>query len=157
MIEEHKELFIENLISKQSKIAQNEIESTMQSLRTFCIENDLNVLSITTVTFAMEKDSTGNQILDLEILVNIENNYLPSSLPQGFVKKEKLLITNALFTHYEGLKQGMINSLNEIQTYIVQNKIQAITPAYSVSHNPFNQNTNNIDLDIYVGANPNVM
>jgi len=62
-----------------------------------------------------------------------------------------------LYTHYEGNNQGSFQAFNEINNYLISNKLQAITPAYSVSNNPFNQPDGNIDLEIYIGINPNIL
>ncbi len=53
MIEEHKELILNNLVSKRTKVLQEELEPIMQNIKKFCMSNNVAVLSITTVTFGI--------------------------------------------------------------------------------------------------------
>ena len=156
MVATKNELKMENVLSKRMKVSQSDLSRQMEDLKNMCDANFFIVKSLTTVTYAIEKYEKGS-ILDLEILVELKNSVDNENIPNGFVLKPQILITNALMNHYEGPSVGTNNAFNEINNYLMTNKLMAITPAYSVSKDPFKQSENQINLDIYVGINPNIM
>ena len=157
MIETKRELILKNLFTNRIKIHSLEIEKYIQTLKEYCQNNNIYVQRLITVTFGIEKKSKEEQVFDLELILELKNDSSSTYLPDGFVNKSELYITNALYLRYQGSNKDSINAFNEINNYLISNKLQAITPAYSVSNNPFNQSDGNIDLEIYIGINPNII
>ena len=157
MIESKKELKLENLFTNRIKINRFETENYIQALKKRCQDNEIYVQRLITVTFGIENKSDENQIFDLELIIEPKNTDLITHLPNGFLKKTEIYITNALYLHYQGSNKESIKAFSEINNYLISNKLLAITPAYSVSNNPFNQPDGEIDLEIYIGINPNIL
>lgn len=157
MILEKSELKLENLLSIREKFLQKDLEIKMREIKEFCEKNFLIVSSITTITFEIMQNENNQQMIDIEILIEIPNQNIPKDLPEGFNYKKQVYIVNSLKNHYEGASQNSINAYNEINKYILEKKLLPITPAYAVSNNPYAQPDNFINLDIYVGLNPNIM
>lgn len=156
MITEHNELQKKNLFSKRFTTSQIEFSKFMMELKKLCDDNLFIVANIITVTYGIQQTPEG-QMMDIEVLIEIQNMNSDVNMPGDFNIKEEISIINAINMHYEGNQQESVSALNEINRYLSDNKLQAITPAYTVSHNPFVQLGNNINMDVYVGINPNVM
>lgn len=156
MITENNELILCNVYSRRIQVDEEEMQKILKDIQIFCNKKFLFVSSITTVTFGTKKDQNYKPLMDLEILLNIQNQQ-KIELPYGFCKKEKIQIVNALKCCYTGLNENVIQIYNELNKYIERNKIQPITPIYSVNKNPYIQENGRIDLDLYIGINPNIL
>lgn len=156
MIESSRELYMVNVLSKRIKILQSEVYIQIEDIKKICDSNFFIVKSMATVTHGIEKTEKGTE-LDLEIIIELQNRIEDIQIPEGLLVKEKIYITNALYKHYEGSSIGSNTAYNEIKEFLIKNKLQAITPAYSVSKHPFSQSETQMNLDIYVGINPNIM
>lgn len=150
-------LKLDNLLSKRVEITQNDLSLLLNRIRSFCYNNEIVVNNIVTATFGVRNDNNNNQLIDMEILLDLQGNTIPNNFPDDFQTKEKIEIINALHTHFMGKNQESIIAYNEINQYISEHSLQPITPAYAVSHNPYNNSDDIIDIDIYVGINPNIM
>lgn len=56
-----------------------------------------------------------------------------------------------------GIEAGLQSVYNELNAYIAIHKLQPVTPAFSVSLNPFANTQEKVNIDIYVGINPNIL
>lgn len=157
MIYNHKILKLTNLLSVRSKLPQTEIESYIQEICNTCKEKNIKLKMLITTTFGIELDKDGNQILDIEILLPFNKNFIKTTIIEKFAIKEKILITNAIQVHYDGQKVNTLQVINELNNYIISNSLKPITPMYSVSNNPFDQLNGNINMDLFIGINPNIM
>ncbi len=157
MIYNHKILKLTNLLSFRSKLPQTEIESYIQEICNTCKEKNIKLKMLITTTFGIELDKDGNQILDIEILLPFNKNFIKTTIIEKFAIKEKILITNAIQVHYDGQKVNTLQVINELNNYIISNSLKPITPMYSVSNNPFDQLNGNINMDLFIGINPNIM
>lgn len=157
MIYNHKELKQTNLLSFRSKLSQSELESYIQEINNICTEKNIKVKTLITTTFGIEQDKDGNQIFDIEILLPFNKNFIKTTIIEKFAIKEKILITNAIQLHYDGQKVNTLQVINELNNYIISNNLKPITPTYSVSNNPFDQLNGNINMDLFIGINPNIM
>lgn len=143
-------LEMENLMSFRGKVRQQELEK---------IGNDLELQVKTsgaervgypiTVTYGIEGD-----LIDVEVLLPI-NKRVPST--GKYVFKEKLLITNALMVKHVGNPAGLQAVCNELNSYIMENKLVPITAGYNVTRKVDMLNPNNIEIDVYVGISPNIL
>ena len=143
-------LEMENLMSFRGKVRQQELEK---------IGNDLELQVKTsgaervgypiTVTYGIEGD-----LIDVEVLLPI-NKRIPSS--GKYVFKEKLLITNALMVKHVGNPAGLQAVCNELNSYIMENKLVPITVGYNVTRKVDMLNPNNTEIDVYVGISPNIL
>lgn len=157
MIYNHKELKKTNLLSFRSKLSQSEIESYILEINNICRIENIKLQTLITTTFSIEHDKEGKQILDIEILLPSNKKIIENSLFENFSIKEIILITNAIQLHYEGQKLNSLHAINELNDYIIANSLIPITPMYSVSNNPFDQLNGNINMDLFIGINPNIM
>lgn len=143
-------LEMENLMSFRGKVRQQELEK---------IGNDLELQVKTSgaerigypisVTYGME-----GELIDVEVLLPI-NKRIPSS--GKYVFKEKLLITNALMVKHVGNPAGLQAVCNELNSYIMENKLVPITVGYNVTRKVDMLNPNNTEIDVYVGISPNIL
>ena len=143
-------LEMENLMSFRGKVRQQELEK---------IGNDLELQVKTsgaervgypiTVTYGIEGD-----LIDVEVLLPI-NKRVPST--GKYVFKEKLLITNALMVKHVGNPAGLQAACNELNSYIMENKLVPITAGYNVTRKVDMLNPNNAEIDVYVGISPNIL
>ena len=102
-----------------------------------------------TVTYGIEGD-----LIDVEVLLPI-NKRVPST--GKYVFKEKLLITNALMVKHVGNPAGLQAACNELNSYIMENKLVPITAGYNVTRKVDMLNPNNAEIDVYVGISPNIL
>jgi len=92
--------------------------------------------------------------MDAEILVPL-NKEIP--VPSGYVWKPQFLLTNAVKLHHVGHPSALQNSINELNAYITQHQLVPITSGYNVTvkeaRTPLDLDA--MEIDIYVGVNPN--
>jgi len=156
MIKENQELHRYNLVSKRQKITQNEMPYVIDEIKKYAENNQLKIKDIISVSFSNTMENN-EQIIDNECIVEFTSQITNNILPDGYKNKNELLITNALNLSFKGNQQLFLAKYNEIANYIASNKLQPITPMYTVIHNPLEQLGNEVDLDIYIGINPNIL
>ena len=156
MILEKQEFHLTNLISQSRKVTQNEFLTNMEKLKRYSEENNFCVKNFTSVTYSIVIEN-GEQVLDNECIVEFETPVLQENLPEEFNVKNELLITNAVNLSFKGNQSLFISKYNEITGYLSAKKLQPITPLYTVTHYPFSQEENTVDLDFYIGINPNIL
>ena len=155
MITEKNELLLEKVYSKRVLLPQQDLMILLKEIKTYCESNLVIIESLTTVTFGMKKNEKGENVLDEEIILKPEKE--DEKMPEGFVFKEKLYITNALKAHFEGNEEQATQVFIEMNKYITENKLQPITPGYSVSYKPYCRTDHTMNVDLFVGLNPNVL
>ncbi|MDD4113276.1 MAG: hypothetical protein PHC56_09650 [Herbinix sp.] len=120
----------------------------MESARQFKDYMINNGETIITTTKAVEIVDS-EQILDVEILLPVSYR-IPCNEP--FVFKEKIKIVNALYVREDDITK-LQDTMNYMNKYILDNKLQPITSAYLVQ----SKQDNKMITDIYIGINPNVL
>lgn len=140
---------IKNLISRKGKFSEGEFQDALIEIkkesRKYRVKSDETI--ITTTKSVELVDNV--QILDVEILFPV-NSRIPCS--EMFMLKEKIKIVNALHVRESNIA-NLNNTMNQINEYILDNKLQPITTAYLVQI----KQDNNIVTDIYIGINPNII
>ena len=58
---------------------------------------------------------------------------------------------------YKGNPNGLQEACNELNKYIIDNKLQPITVGYNVTKKIDPLDINNAEIDVYVGINPNIL
>ncbi|OJF76803.1 MAG: hypothetical protein BKP49_04340 [Treponema sp. CETP13] len=152
----NKELHLLNVISLRKKMTQIELGKESQNIKKLFDENNLSVKSITSVTYSVTKGQDEKPLLDIELLVEGVANKIPDISLAEYVVKPEIKIVNALYVDYEGSAREIQTAYNTINAYIAEHKLQPITPAYSVSQNPFTSKPESVCMEIYVGISPNV-
>ena len=64
---------------------------------------------------------------------------------------------NAVVASYRGNPMGLQNACNELNQYIMENKLQPITVGYNVTKKVDPLNIDNTEIDVYVGISPNIL
>lgn len=140
---------IENVISRSGKFTTAEFQGAlMETVKEFKEYATNKGESVITTTRSVEVVDN-QQILDVEILFPV-NYKVTCKEPYEF--KNKIKIANALYTKEDDISK-LLDTLNQINQYILDNKLQPITSAYLVQSN---QNNKAI-TDIYIGINPNIL
>ncbi len=138
-----------NLITRSGRLTVTEFQKNLMemasSYKDFAINNGEYII---TTTKAVEFIG-GEQLMDVELLMPISYR-MPVEEPYQW--KDKVRITNALYVKVTdpALLQETLNQVNE---YIAENRLQPITSAYLVQTKQDNMPC----IEVYVGINPNVL
>ena len=92
--------------------------------------------------------------LDMELICLLDKKIDSSG---EYVYKEKIKIINAVMMSYKGNTSGLQEACNELNKYIIDNKLQPITVGYNVTKKIDPLDINNAEIDVYVGINPNIL
>lgn len=140
---------INNLISKSGKFTAIEFQNTLINManvyKNFSIANGDYII---TSTKALEVVN-GEQILDVEILMPVTYR-MP--VEETYTFKSKLKLTNALYKKVIDITK-LQDTLNMMNQYIIEKKLQPITSAYLIQTKQNNQPC----IEIYIGINPNIL
>lgn len=140
---------INNIISRSDKLTSHKFQEVlMETARQFKDYMINNVETIITSTKAVEIVDN-EQILDVEILIPVSYR-IPCSEP--YVFKEKIKIDNALYFREDDITK-LQDTMNKMNQYILDNRLQPITSAYLVQ----TKQDNKMITDIYIGINPNIL
>ena len=143
-------LEIKNLLSVRAKARPQEVEKMGSDLESQVKAAGAERIGYPiTVTHGVEGD-----LIDVEILLPV-NKAIPST--GNYVFKEKILITNALKAKHTGNPAGLQMTCNELNRYIIENKLQPITAGYNVTRRVDMLNPENTEVDVYVGISPNIL
>ena len=158
MIEVNKncELTMENVIAIRKKMGQQEIQQTLMDVGNIISESGANKSGpVVTTTYAVEQAATG-PILDMEILVPLDKGV---TISEPYIFKPLFHLKYAVHARHEGNPQLLQNTLNQMMTYIQENKLTQITSVYSVNINELKQgdSINGMVTDLYIGVNPSVL
>lgn len=147
-----KELLLENVLSFRGIVNQTEMQKTGMDM-----ENVINEAGLkrkgTPVTATYEIKGTN---IDIEILIPIEGD-LSKINNDKYKVKEKVHIVNAVVVNYIGNPNGLQAAYDELNKYIMDNGLQAITVGYSITKRMNPSDIDNTEIEIYVGINPNIL
>lgn len=149
-IKEGQKLEINNLLSFRGKIKQDEMENIVEEMEKFIIQEDAVRLypSIST-TYMME-----GELIDIEILIPINRRIEGDN---KYLFKDKLLICNAVVVRHSGNSESLQKIFSELNQYIIHRELQPITTAYSVTQKKDVLNSNDYNIDIYIGVSNNIL
>ena len=146
------ELLLENVLSFRGIVNQAEMQQTGIDMENIIRENGIHEKGApVTATYEM-KD--GN--VDIEILIPAEGD-LSKIDNEKYKVKKKVHIVNAVVACYVGNPNSIQEAYNELNKYIADNRLQAITVGYAVTKKINSMDIDNAEVDIYVGINPNIL
>jgi hypothetical protein len=149
-IKQNQELNVENLLSYRGKIKQSDIENIGKDMEDYIKSKGGNRIgNPITVTYAVEDD-----MVDVELILPVDRMIASS---EKFRFKDRIKIINAVVAEYIGNPRGLQYAANQLNTFIVEQKLQPITCGYNVTKKVDISNPDNTEIDLYVGINPNVL
>lgn len=146
----NQELEVNNLLSFRGKVKPHELDSIIkdmeQKIKDANVERFGNPI---TATYTMNTDG-----VEIEILLPINQKM---ECVGDYRFKEKIRITNAVLLSYKGNPAGLQNACNELNQYMVENKLQPITVGYNITKHMDPNNVEDTEIDVYVGISPNIL
>ncbi|MDO4765015.1 MAG: hypothetical protein Q4A29_03075 [Eubacteriales bacterium] len=141
----NKELSQSNLLSYRGKLSQAEITQKMMEIVKYLQNRQISFCGdVITVTYGLEADK-----YDIEILIPLKEQV---ELPE-YHFKSRLLITNAVYQKVERAEE-LTNILENLDKKIREKGLNPITGYYVYQKNV---GKSNMEIEIYVGINPNIM
>ncbi|HHV09334.1 MAG TPA: hypothetical protein GXX75_03520 [Clostridiales bacterium] len=145
----NQEYEMNHLITRSGRFTVAEFQKNLMemanSYKDFAVNNGEYMI---TTTKAVEFIA-GEQVMDVEILMPVDYR-MPVEEPYQF--KEKVRLVNALYVKVTD-PALLQETLNQVNGYITENKLQPITPAYLVQTKQDSKSC----IEVYVGMNPNVL
>ena len=149
-IKQNQELKIENLLSFRGMIKQSDLESVGKDMESYIKSFGANRIgNPVTVTYAVEGDK-----VDVEVLLQTDSIIASSD---KYVFKDQIKLVNALVAAYKGHPMGLQEAVNQLNKFIIEQKLQPITVGYNVTKKVDLSNPDNTEIDVYVGINPNIL
>ncbi|WP_286906809.1 transcriptional regulator [Clostridium sp. UBA1652] len=155
MITLDNELEFENLLSFRSKVTQQELQEEMKSIELFMKTNSLKKVGPTiTTTYAIQQAMIPT--MDIEVLIPIEGQPVSNN---RYIFKDKFRLVNALKISHKGNPVLLQQTVSEVQKFIQDKKLQPITSLYNVTIKEAKtpEEINNVQIDMYIGVNPNII
>ena len=143
-------LELDNVLSFRGKLTQGEVQQIGKDMESKIIAANARLVGNPIMaTYAIEGEK-----MDMELICPIDKKI--ESI-EGYVYKEKIKIVNAAKMSYKGNPNGLQEACNELNKYIMENKLQPITVGYNVTKKIDILDINNAEIDVYVGINPNIL
>ena len=143
-------LELDNVLSFRGKLTQSEVEQVGRDMETKISNANAKLIGYPIMaTFAADGSK-----LDMELICLLDKKIDSSG---EYVYKEKIKIINAVMMSYKGNTSGLQEACNELNKYIIDNKMQPITVGYNVTKKIDPLDINNAEIDVYVGINPNIL
>lgn len=149
-IKENQELNMANVLSFKGKIRQMELENIGKEMELYIHNSGAKrVGNPITATHGIEND-----VIEVELLVPIDMRIASTD---RFTFKNQIKIVNAVVASYKGKPMGLQETCNQLNKYIMEHGLQPITVGYNVTKKTDMLNLENIEIDVYVGINPNII
>lgn len=140
----------ENFVTLRKKMNQLELQQTVISMGNQFKEQVLPGSEyIITTTFSAEIVK-GEQIVDTEILIPLKEEI---KVEAPFVFKGKIKIEHALYTKLEEDISQVGSLMEQVNSYVIDNKLTPITSAYIIQ----SKQGNGVGIEVYLGLSPNVL
>jgi hypothetical protein len=148
-IELNKSYKMDNLVTLSCKVKVSELQKVVVDMvKEFKEYTTNNGEYMITTTKSIEVIN-GEQILDIEILLPVFDLFVPK---KPYDIKETIKIANAIYAIADDITK-LQETMDEINNYIIANRLQAITSAYLVQTKKHNLPY----TEIYIGLNPNIL
>ncbi len=150
-IQTGKELHLSNVLSLRKKMKQAQINEELVKVGKFLADNGIKKDGpLVTTTYSVDQDGT----LDMELLVPMDRL---TDVPSEYILKPQFILTNALYTRYEGDPSKLQVAYAELIQYIKQNKLHQITTGYNVGVKDvqISEGISVSAIDIYIGVSNN--
>lgn len=138
---------VNNLIAQSGRFSVAEFQKALSEMvnayKDFAVGNGEFMI---TTTKSLEVIN-GEQIMEVEFLLPVSYR-IPVEGP--YIFKSKLKLSNALYAKVTDLTK-LQDTLNQVNQYILDNKMQPITSAYLVQ----TKQDNKPSIEVYIGINPN--
>ncbi len=139
-------------------MTQQELQAEIIKIQNYMRSKNLNKVDpIITATFPVDEAIT--PVMDMELLIPIDKDFAP----EGEYKfKNEFHMINVLKIEHHGNPIKLQNTYNELNSYILENNLQPIIAAYNVTLRDVTDITDiteidNVQIDIYIGINPNIL
>lgn len=140
---------ISNLVTQSGRFSVADFQKAMMGMvnayKDFSVDNGEYMI---TTTKSLEVIN-GEQIMDVEFLLPVSYR-IP--VEEQYTFKNKLKLANALYAKVTDITQ-LQDTLNMVNQYILDNKLQPITSAYLVQ----TKQDNKPCIEVYIGINPNIL
>ncbi|MDR0380984.1 MAG: AraC family transcriptional regulator [Oscillospiraceae bacterium] len=153
---EHQELHMSNVLSFRKKMTQSVLQAEVTRVGQLVAESGhLPAGPTVTATYSVEQQ-VGGPVLDFEMLIPLDKPFTP---PEGCVCKPVFKLTNAVSIRHIGNPAMLQETVSVLLAYLRQHAIQTVTPAYHVTvQDGISVDTpDQVIVDIYIGANPNIL
>lgn len=152
-ISEGQQLDVRNLISFRGKLKQEELPEVMLRMKSYADVQGANVMGgPISVTYGVEQTKDG-VVADAEIMMPLDKEV---SGTEEFAWREQLFLANAIKLKYAGTPAMFQSACNEMNAYMKEKKHVPITAGYIVTKG-VDQISGTVDMEVYVGVNPNVV
>ena len=143
-------LELDNVLAFRGKLTQGEVQQIGKDMESKIIAANARLVGNPIMaTYVIEGEK-----MDMELICPIDKKI--ESI-ERYVYKEKIKIVNAVMMSYKGNPAGLQDACNELNKYIMENKLQPITVGYNVTKKIDILDINNAEIDVYVGINPNIL
>ena len=149
---EHETLSMMNVLSYRGKMSQEELNKKLVEMIELVKKLGARIgAPVATTTFSIE-----GPVMDSELLVPLDR---PVDVPEGYILKPQILITNAIKLHHTGNPMTLQNEMAQLQNYMTENKLVPITTSYNVTIKGANtiQEMDSVVIDVYIGVSPNIL
>lgn len=147
---EEQTLELNNLLSFRGCVTQAEMEGIGKEMESFIEqEGACRAGNPVTATYGINGDK-----IEIELLMPIDRKIESSD---KYLYKEKLKIVNAVVAKYIGHPAGLQGACNELNQYIVKQKLVPVTVGYNVTKKVDAVNLENTEIDVYVGISLNIL
>lgn len=148
-IEQGKFLRFENVVSFRDKLNMPSINKEVEKFKKLIIEKEAREIGpMISTTYSMEMIN-GQNVLDIEFLVQIDS---PIYIEGPYRFLEVFQLTNALYTRYVGDPSEIEEVVNNMYSFIIDNKLSPIATLYNLNINNVNGTST---IDLYIPLNPN--
>lgn len=153
MILDSQELNVTKLLTFRGKVKQEEFSAVMLRMRSYAEEQGAKIVGgPISVTYGVEQ-TTGGTVADAELMIPLDKR-ISGTGEYGW--KERLFLANAVRLNYMGTPAGFQASCNELNMYLREKGYTPITAGY-IRTKGVDELSGMVDMEVYVGVNPNVV
>lgn len=153
MILESQELKVTNLLTFRGKVKQEELSEVMLRMKNYAEGQGAKIVGgPISVTYGVEQTPEGT-VADAELMIPLDK-VLSGTGEFGW--REHLFLSNAVRLNYTGTPTGFQVSCNELNAYLLEKGHTPITAGY-IRTRGVNELLGTVDMEVYVGVNPNVV
>lgn len=153
MILESQELNVTNLLTFRGKVKQEELSRVILSMRCYAEARGAKIVGgPISVTYGVEQTTEGT-VADAELMLPLDKKVSEAGV---FGWKEHLFLSNAVRLNYTGTPAGFQTSCNELNAYLLEKGHTPITAGY-IRTSGVDERSGIVDMEVYVGVNPNVV